>query len=140
MPRRPQNVSPKRYPCRGDQLIASPTSPKYFADASNIFCRRVQGFRRRVHRSLANIAQSRSPGSRRELKKKKKDAEGVRQYRAANQEIKKGRKKAKMHLIEEQCQDIEDIMKKNSSKKAHQLVKDLTSTKQGRTTTIQENV
>ena len=30
---------------------------------------------------------------RRELKKKKKDAEGVRQYRAANQEIKKGMKK-----------------------------------------------
>ena len=32
---------------------------------------------------------------RRELKKKKKDAEAVRQYRAANQEIKKGMKKAK---------------------------------------------
>ena len=43
-----------------------------------------------------------------------------------------------MHLIEEQCQDIEDSMKKNNSKKAHQLVKDLTSTKQGRTTTIQD--
>ncbi|KAK2178782.1 hypothetical protein NP493_530g00006 [Ridgeia piscesae] len=54
---------------------------------------------------------------RRELKKKKKDAEGVRQYRAANQEIKKGMKKAKMNWIEEQCQDIEDSMKKNNSKK-----------------------
>ena len=66
---------------------------------------------------------------RRELKKKKKDAEGVRQYRAANQEIKKGMKKAKMNWIEEQCQDIEDNMKKNNSKKTYQLVKDLTSRK-----------
>ena len=75
---------------------------------------------------------------RRELKKKNKDAEGLRQYRAANQEIKKGMKKAKMNWIEEQCQDIEDNMKKNNSKKTYQLVKDLTSTKQGRTTTIQD--
>ena len=65
------------------------------------------------------------------MKKKKKDAEGVKQYRAANQEIKKGMKKAKMNWIEEQCQDIEDSMKKNNSKKIYQLVKDLTSTKQG---------
>ena len=34
--------------------------------------------------------------------------------------------------------DIEDSMKKNNSKKTYQLVKDLTSTKQGRTTTIQD--
>ena len=78
-------------------------------------------------------------GKRRELKKKKKDAEGVRQYRAANQEIKKGMKNAKMDWIEEQCQDIEDSMKKNNSKKTYQLVKALTSTKQERTPTIQDN-
>ena len=75
---------------------------------------------------------------RRELKKKKKDAAGVKQYSAANQEIKKGMKKAKTNWIEEQCQDIEDSMKKNNSKKTYQLVKDLTSTKQGRTATIQD--
>ena len=73
---------------------------------------------------------------RRELTKKKKDAEGLRQYRAANQEIKKGMKKEKMNWIEEQCQNIEDSMKKNKSKKTYQLVKGLTSTKQGRTTII----
>ena len=61
-----------------------------------------------------------------------------RQYRVANKKIKKGMKKAKMNWIEEQCQYIEDSMKKNNSKKAYQLVKDLTSTKQGRTTTIQD--
>ena len=60
----------------------------------------------------------------------------MRQYRAANQEIKKGTKKAKMIWIEEQCQDIEDRMKKNNSKKTYQLVKDLTSSKQGQTTSI----
>ena len=41
-----------------------------------------------------------------------------------------------MNWIKEQCQDIEDSMKKNNSKKTYQLVKDLTSTKQGRNTTI----
>ena len=44
-----------------------------------------------------------------------------------------------MNWIEEQCQDIENSMKKNNSKKIYQLVKNLTSTKQGRTTTIQDN-
>ena len=43
--------------------------------------------------------------------------------------------KAKMNWIEEQCLDIEDSMKKSNSKITYQLVKDLTSTKQGRTTT-----
>ena len=62
---------------------------------------------------------------RRELKKKY--AEGVS---STGQPTKKGMKKAKMNWIEEQCQDIEDSMKKNNSKKIYQLVKDLTSTKQ----------
>ena len=46
--------------------------------------------------------------------------------------------KAKINWIDEQCQDIEDSMKKNNSKKTYQLVKDLTSTKQGRAATIQD--
>ena len=60
------------------------------------------------------------------VEEEKKDAEAIRQYRAVNQEIKKGMKKAKMDWIEEQCQDIENNMKKNNSKKTYQLVKDLT--------------
>ena len=75
---------------------------------------------------------------RRELKKNKSDAEGAKQYGAVNQQVKKGMKKAKENWIEEQCQNIEENLKKNNSKKAYQLVKDLTSTKQGRTTTIQD--
>ena len=72
----------------------------------------------------------------RELKKKNV-TEGAKEYRAINQEVKKAMKKAKENWIDEQCQSIEDNLKKNNSKKAYQLVKDLTSTKKVRTSTIQ---
>ena len=52
------------------------------------------------------------------------------QYRAVNQEIKKGMKKAKENWIGEQCQNIDDCLKKNNSKKAYKLLQDLTGTKQ----------
>ena len=57
------------------------------------------------------------------------------QYRAVNQEIKKDMKRAKENWIGEQCQNIDDCLKKNNSKKAYKLVQDLTDTKQERTTT-----
>ena len=47
-------------------------------------------------------------------------------------------RKAKEIWIEEQRQGIEENLQKNNSKKAYQLVKELTSSKQGRTTTIQD--
>ena len=77
---------------------------------------------------------------RRELKKKKNknDAEGTTEYRTVNRQIKKGMKKAKEDWIGEQCENIEDSLKKNNKKRACHLVKDLTSTKQERTTTIQD--
>jgi hypothetical protein len=75
---------------------------------------------------------------RRELKKKKNDTVGAEQYKIANKEVKKCMKKAKEDWIEEQCKDIETNLKKNNSKKAYQLVKDLTSAKQGRVTSIQD--
>ena len=55
-----------------------------------------------------------------------------------NQQIKKGMVKARETWIKEWCQEIGDNLGKNNSKKAYQLVKDLTSSKQGRTTTIQD--
>ena len=55
------------------------------------------------------------------VEEEEEDAEGIRQYRAINQEIKKGTNKAKMDWIEEQCQNIENNMKKNNSKKTYQL-------------------
>ena len=70
-------------------------------------------------------------------KKNKKDRDGMAQYRAVYQEIKKGMKKAKENWIGEQCQNIDDCLK-NNSKKAYKLLQDLTGTKQERTTTIQD--
>ena len=76
---------------------------------------------------------------RRELKKKNKnDAEGTTEYRTVNRQTKKGMKRAKEDLIGELCENIEDSLKKNNSKGAYHLVNNLTSTKQERTTTIQD--
>ena len=55
-----------------------------------------------------------------------------------NQQIKKGMVKARETWIEERCQEIDDSLGKNNNKKAYQLVKDMTSSKQGRTTSIQD--
>ena len=75
---------------------------------------------------------------RRELKKDKFTTEGAKQYKAVNQHIKKSMVKARETWIEERCEETDDSLGKNNSKKAYQLVKDLTSSKQGRTTTIQD--
>ena len=47
-------------------------------------------------------------------------------------------KKAKEDWIGVQCEKIKTCMNKNNSKRAYQLVKDLTSKKQGRSTTVQD--
>ena len=48
-------------------------------------------------------------------------------------------KKAQQNWIEEQCSEIEKNLRKNNSKRAYQLAKDLTTVKQGKATTIQDN-
>ena len=47
-------------------------------------------------------------------------------------------KKAKEDWIGAQCEEIETCLNKNNSQNAYQLVKDLTSGKQGRSSTIQD--
>ena len=47
-------------------------------------------------------------------------------------------KMAKETWIQGQCQEVEACLKENNSKKAYQLVKDLTTEKQGKSTTIQD--
>ena len=47
-------------------------------------------------------------------------------------------RKVKETWIEEQCQGIEENLQKNNSMKAYERVKELTSSKKGRTTTIQD--
>ena len=46
-------------------------------------------------------------------------------------------KKANENWIE-QCGEIEENLRKNNSKRAYQLVKDLTTVKQGKATTVQD--
>ena len=75
---------------------------------------------------------------RRKLKSRKHDAEGARRYNETNRKIKKAMEKAKENWIEEQCQEIDSNLTQNNSKKAYQIVKDLTTTKKGRANTIQD--
>ena len=75
---------------------------------------------------------------RRYLKKERYEAEGAKEYREANRRIQKAVKKAKEDWIGAQCEEIETCLNKNNSKRANQLVKDLTSEKQGRSSTIQD--
>ena len=47
-------------------------------------------------------------------------------------------KKAKENWIGEQCSEIEENMRKNNRKRAYQPVKDLTTVKQGKATTVED--
>ena len=48
-------------------------------------------------------------------------------------------KKAKGNWIGELCSKIEENLRKNNSKRAYKLVKDLTTVKQGKATSIQDH-
>ena len=47
-------------------------------------------------------------------------------------------KKAKQNSIGEQCSEIEENLRKDNDKRAYQLVKDLTTVKQVKATTVQD--
>ena len=68
---------------------------------------------------------------RRDLKKKRYEAKGAKEYRKAV-------KKAKEDRIGALCEEIETCLNENKSKRAYQLVNDLTSEKQGRSSTAQD--
>ena len=74
---------------------------------------------------------------RRNLKKKRGEPEGAKDYREIKRKIRTDMKMAKETWIQGQCQEAEACLRKNNSKKAYQLVKDLTTEKQGKSTTIQ---
>ena len=46
-------------------------------------------------------------------------------------------KKAKENCIGEQCSETEENLRKSNSKRAYQLLEDLTTVKQGNATTVQ---
>ena len=73
---------------------------------------------------------------RRDLKKKRGESEEAKDYREIKRKIRTEMKMAKETWIQGQCQEVEACPRKNNSKKAYQLVKDLTTGKQGKSTTI----
>ena len=75
---------------------------------------------------------------RKDLKKTLYEAEGAKEYREANRRIQKAVKKANEDWIGAQCEEIETCLNENKSKRAYQLVKDLNSEKQSRSSTIQD--
>ena len=48
-------------------------------------------------------------------------------------------KKAKENWTPEQCSEIEENLRKNNSKRAYQPIKDLTTVKQGKATTVPDH-
>ena len=75
---------------------------------------------------------------RRDLKKKRSEPEEAKDYREIKRKIRAEMDMAKETLIQGQCQEVEACLRKNNSKKAYQLVKDLTTEKQDKSTTIQD--
>ena len=72
------------------------------------------------------------------MKKRRYEEKGAKEYRKANKRVQKTLKRAKEDWIDTQCKEIDACSNKNNSKKAYPMVKDLTSGKQGRPSTIQD--
>ena len=76
---------------------------------------------------------------RRDLKKKRGgEPEGAKDYREIKRNIRTEMTMAKETWKQTQCQEVEACHRMNNSKKAYRLVKDLTTEKQGKPTTIQD--
>ena len=69
---------------------------------------------------------------------KQYEAGGAQEYKEAIERIQKAVKKAEEDWISAQCEEIETCLNKNNSKRAYQLVKDLTSEKQCRSSIVQD--
>ena len=68
---------------------------------------------------------------------KRLEPEGPEKCMEVNDNIKRCMKKDKENWIGEQCSEIEENLRKSNSKRAYQLVKDLTTVKQEKPTTVQ---
>ena len=75
---------------------------------------------------------------RRELRKKRFKPEGSEKYKEVNNNIKRCMEKAKENWVGEQCGETEENLRKSNSKRAYQLVKELTTVKQGKATTVED--
>ena len=68
---------------------------------------------------------------RQDPKKKRSKPEGAKDYREIKRKIRTEMKVSRETWMQGQCQEVEACFRKNNSKKAYQLVKDLTTEKQG---------
>ena len=71
------------------------------------------------------------------LKKRLHEEEGVKEKPKAYKTVQKAQQKAKEEWLHTQRKELDTCLNKNNSKEAYQLVKELTSERQGRATTIQ---
>ena len=98
--------------------------------------------------SQANIVRRKNPGSlqkflicatkgenRERTDLSRKDLRNTRKWTTTSRGA---WKRLKKNWIGEQCSEIEENLRKNNSKGAYQLVKDLTTLKQGKATTVQD--
>ena len=69
---------------------------------------------------------------------KRFELEGSEKCKEVNDNIKRCMQKANENWTGEQRSEIEENLRKNNSKRVYQLVKDLTTVKQGKATTVQD--
>ena len=76
---------------------------------------------------------------RREMKSGRNESEEkMKEYRDINRDIKHSMSRAKENWVEGKCRDIEHDLTCNNTKKAYQTVKELSSSKQNRSSVIQD--
>ena len=65
--------------------------------------------------------------------------QNIEKYKVVENNIKRCTKKVQENWIGEQFSETEENLRKNNSKKAYQMVKDLTTVKQGKASTVQDS-
>ena len=88
----------------------------------------ILGNHHKVMKPLVTASKLDLCDKRRELKMKKTETEGSKQYKAVSEETQKIVRKAKEKLVEGQYQEIEENLQKNNSRKTYQQLIDLTPT------------
>ena len=101
--------------------------------ASEILGKHCQKEKPWVTAEILNLCDRRT-----DLRKKPFEPEGSEKYREVTNSVKRCLKKPKEIWIGEQRSEIEDSLRKNNSKRAYQLLKDFTTMKQGKATTVED--
>ena len=73
------------------------------------------------------------------MRKKRFEPERFEKYKEVNNNIRRCMKMARVIWTGEQCTEIEESLRMDNSKRAYQLVKDLTTMKQGKATIVQDS-